>query len=141
MSIATGKAPWHLWAVGILTLLWNAVGIMSYMMTELGQLKALGMTESQIAYFETFPAWATAVWALGVWGAFFGSLLLLLRSRWAVASFAVSVVGLLGTTYFQQFATDLPADMANPALDVVIWITTLFSLWYALKMRREGILR
>lgn len=141
MNTTTGKTPWHLWAVGILTLLWNAVGIMSYMMTELGQLETLGMTAEQIAYFETFPAWATAVWALGVWGAFFGSLLLLFRSRWAVASFAVSVVGLIGTTYFQNFATELPEGMANPALDAVIWITTLFSLWYALNMRREGVLR
>ncbi len=141
MNAATGKTPWHLWAVGILTLLWNSIGIMSYMMTELGQLKSLGMTDSQIAYFETFPAWATAVWALGVWGAFFGSLLLLFRSRLAVISFAVSVVGLIGTNYFQQFATELPEDMANPALDAVIWISTLFSLWYALKMRREGVLR
>ena len=138
---ATVKTPWHLWAVGVVTLLWNAVGIMSYMMTELGQLDALGMTPDQIAYFDTFPAWATAFWALGVWGAFFGSLLLLLRSRFAVHSLAISVVGLIGTTYFQRVATTLPADMQNNGLDLAIWVITLFTLWYALKMRREGVLR
>ena len=41
--------PWHLWAVGIVTLLWNGLGITSYLMTELGQLDALGMSSSQIA--------------------------------------------------------------------------------------------
>lgn len=133
--------PWHLWVVGGLTLLWNAVGIMSYLMTELGQLESLGMTPEQIAYFDTFPAWATAFWALGVWGAFLGSVLLLLRSRWAVPSIAISVVGLIGTTVFQRFVTDLPADMSNPVLDAIIWATTLFMLWYALRMRREGVLR
>lgn len=135
------KAPWHLWAVGVITLLWNGIGIMSYTMTELGQLESLGMTPAQIAYFETFPAWATAVWALGVWGAFFGSVLLLFRSRFAVYSLAVSVVGLVGTTYFQRVVTDVPADMENPALDLAIWVITLFTLWYAIKMRREGVLR
>ena len=135
------KAPWHLWAVGIVTLLWNAVGITSYLMTELGQLEALGMTPEQIAYFETFPAWAIAFWALGVWGAFFGSLLLLFRSRHAVTALAVSIVGLIGTTVFQRVLNDLPADMNNPALDLAIWVITLATLWYARKMLREGVLR
>ena len=61
-SIARTAASWHLWVVGILTLLWNSVGVMSYMMTELSQLASLGMTPDQIAYFDSFPAWATAVW-------------------------------------------------------------------------------
>jgi len=141
MTETTAKAPWHLWAVGVITLLWNAVGIMSYMMTELGKLDALGMTPDQIAYFDSFPAWAVAVWAMGVWGAFFGSVLLLLRSRFAVHSFAIAILGLLGTTYFQHFTTSVPADLQNAGLDTAIWVITLFTLWYAMKMRREGVLR
>ena len=140
MNTAT-KTPWHLWVVGLLTLLWNSVGITSYLMTRLGKLADLGMTPDQIAYFDSFPVWANSVWALGVWGAFFGSVLLLRRSRWAVISLAISVVGLIGTTVFQHFVTTVPADMSNPVLDVVIWATTLFTLWYAMKMRREGVLR
>lgn len=135
------KAPWHLWAVGIITLLWNAVGITSYLMTELGKLEALGMTPEQIAYFDSFPAWAIAVWALGVWGAFFGSLLLLFRSRHAVTALIVSVVGLVGTTIFQRVVTQVPPEMTNNALDIAIWVITLGTLWYAMKMRREGVLR
>lgn len=139
-SIARTAASWHLWVVGILTLLWNSVGVMSYMMTELSQLASLGMTPDQIAYFDSFPAWATAVWALGVWGAFFGSILLLLRSRLAVTAIVVAVVGLIGTTIYQNFMTQVPAELQSLALDLTIWATTLFMLWYAVKMRREGIL-
>ena len=140
MNTAT-KTPWHLWVVGLLTLLWNSVGITSYLMTRLGKLADLGMTPDQIAYFDSFPVWANSVWALGVWGAFFGSVLLLLRSRWAVISLAISVAGLIGTTVFQHFVTTVPAGMSNLVLDVIIWATTLFTLWYAMKMRREGVLR
>jgi hypothetical protein len=139
--LGRSAAPWHLWVVGGLTLLWNSVGIFSYMMTRLGKLADLGMTPEQIAFFDSFPVWANAVWALGVWGAFLGSVLLLLRSRWAVISMAISVLGLIGTTVFQNFVIDLPPEMANPLLDAMIWATTLFMLWYALKMRREGVLR
>ena len=132
--------PRHLWAVGVVTLLWNGLGITSYLMTELGQLDALGMSSSQIAYFDTFPAWATGFWALGVWGAFLGSILLLARSRFAIHSLVISIVGLVGTTYFQRVAIDLPEDMNNPALDAAIWIITFFTLWYAIRMRAQGVL-
>lgn len=142
MNRLGGKAtPSHLWVVGGLTLLWNSVGIFGYMMTELGKLADLGMTPDQIAWFDSFPAWATAVWALGVWGAFFGSILILLRSRWAVTAILIALVGLAGTTIYQNFVTEVPADLRNLGLDLTIWATTLFMLWYALKMRREGVLR
>ncbi|MCL4674402.1 MAG: hypothetical protein KJZ64_16050 [Sphingomonadaceae bacterium] len=140
MTNSRRPAPWHLWAVGVVTLLWNGVGIASYMMTRLGRLADMGMTADQISYFDTFPAWANSAWALGVWGAFFASILLLLRHRWAVAAAAVSVVGLLGTTIFQHVVTTVPEGMSSPAIEGLIWATTLFTLWYALRMKRAGVL-
>lgn len=133
--------PWHLWVVGGLTLLWNGVGIVSYLSTQTGNLDGLGMSDEAIEYVSTFPAWADSLWALGVWGAFLGSILLLLRSRWAVVSIAVSIIGLVGTTVYQRVLTELPADMQGVVLPILIWATTLFMLWYAMKMRREGVLR
>ena len=135
------KAPWHLWVVGVLTLLWNGIGIFSYTMTHLGKLEDLGMTADQIAFFDSFPAWANALWAIGVWGAFFGSVLLLLRSRWAFTSVAISVIGLVGTTIYQNFMIEVPVELQSIPLNVMIWVTTLFMLWYARKMRFEGVLR
>ena len=140
MNEAT-KTPWHLWAVGILTLLWNAVGIFSYLMTHLNRLEDLGMTPDQIAFFNSFPAWSNALWAMGVWGAFIGSVLILFRSRWAVTSVAISVVGLIGTTIYQNFMIEVPAELQSLPLNVMIWVTTLFMLWYARRMTAEGVLR
>ncbi len=138
----TDKAPWHLWVVGGITLLWNAVGIFSYTMTHLGKLEALGMTANDIAFFDSFPAWANGLWALGVWGAFFGSVLLLLRSRWAVVSLLISVVGLVGTTYYQRVMLEkIPENLDSVGLSATIWVITLFMLWYANKMKSEGVLR
>ena len=140
MSNST-KAPWHLWVVGLLTLLFNSVGIYSYMMTRLDKLDELEMTAEQIAWFDSFPAWANGFWALGVWGAFFGSVLILLRSRWAVPSIAISIVGLVGTTIYQNFMTTVPAELQSLPLNIAIWGSTLFMLWYAMRMRWQGILR
>ena len=135
------KAPWHLWVVGVLTLLWNGVGIWSYLSTQTGNLEGLGMSDEAIEYVTSFSAWADSLWALGVWGAFIGSILLLLRSRWAVPSFIVSFVGLVGTTIYQRVLTELPADMAGWEIAIAIWVTTLFLLWYSLRMRAAGVLQ
>ena len=135
------KTPWHLWVVGVLTLLWNGVGIWSYLSTQTGNLEGLGMSDEAIDYVTSFPAWADSLWALGVWGAFIGSILLLLRSRWAVPSFIVAIVGLVGTTIYQRVLTQLPADMAGWGIAIAIWVTTLFLLWYSLRMRAAGVLK
>lgn len=135
------KAPWHLWLVGIATLLFNAMGVFSYTMTKLGKLADLGMTPEQIAFMDSYPAWASALWALGVWGAFAGSLLLLLRMRWAVPAMLVALLGLIGTTAYNYGMADVPASMQAPALDVAIWVVTLFLLYYSRRMVKAGVLK
>lgn len=135
------KAPPHLWLVGLLTLLFNAMGIISYLTTKLGMLAAMGLTPSQIAFMESYPAWVSAFWALGVWGAFAGSVLILLRSRWAVAAMAAALAGLAVVTVYHYAMITVPADMQSPALDLAIWAVTLFMLVYARRMTAAGVLR
>ncbi|QDH35542.1 hypothetical protein [Porphyrobacter sp. YT40] len=139
---AQASAPWHLWVIGVLTLLFNAMGILSYMTTQLGMLAEMGMTPEQIAFMESFPAWSTAFWALGVWGAFAGSVLLLLRSRWAVAAMVVALIGLVGTTIAETVVLDVPAGLETPLpLKVAIWGVTLGLSFYARRMAQAGVLR
>lgn len=137
----SAATPWHLWLVGIGTLLFNAMGVLSYMMTKLGLLAEAGLNPDQIAFMNTYPAWASAFWALGVWGALAGSVLLLLRSRFAVAAMVVALVGLIGTTVYNYVLIEVPKDMQAPALDVAIWVVTLFLLFYARRMAAAGVLR
>ena len=139
---APSKAPWHLWVVGILTLLFNSVGGFSYTMTRLGRLEQLNMGEAEIAFFESAPVWSNAFWALGVWGAITGSVLILLRSRFAVHAVIVAIIGLLGSNYWQYVvATDMPESLQSPALTVMIWVSTLFMLFYSTRMVRAGVLK
>ncbi|WP_298301870.1 hypothetical protein [uncultured Erythrobacter sp.] len=135
------KAPWHLWVVGAVTLLWNSLGGFSYTMTRLGMLENLGMGEVEIAYFASAPAWSNFFWALGVWGAILGSILLLLRSRFAFYSVAVAIIGLVGSNIWQYGLSEVPESLASPTLTILIWITTLFMLVYAQRMTKAGVLR
>lgn len=138
------KTPWHLWVIGIVSLLWNAGGVVSYMMTKLDMLEGMDFPPDQLEYFYSFPAWAVAFWALGVWGCFLGSLALLFRSKWAVALFGISIVGLIGTTVYQHLLSDFPESMSTTGqtlFAVAIWVITIGLFIYSSRMRRAGVLR
>ena len=140
-TLGATKAPWHLWLIGGLSLLFNAMGVISYTMTKLDMLAEAGMTADQIAFMNAYPAWASAFWALGVWGAFAGSVLLLLRSRFAVVAMVVATIGLVGTTVYNYALIEVPAAMEAPALDIAIWAVTLSLLLYVRRMAAAGVLK
>ncbi len=135
--------PWHLWVVGILSLFWNAMGGVDYTMSHMHNTAYLAqITPEQIAWFEAFPIWATSCWALGVWGAVAGSLLLLMRSRWAVTAFGISLLGFVGS-HIYQFTSDAPAGLNTgtaTAFAAVLAAVAVALLWYAMQMRKRGLL-
>jgi hypothetical protein len=139
------RAPWHLWLVGAVATLWNAVGCFDYLMTQTrNEWWLANYTDPQRVYFESFPVWMEATWALGVWGGLAGSLLLLARSRHAVTAFAVSLAGLAASTVYQYVLSTPPPEMMRGAMLVmnfVIWAVAIGLLVYAMRMRRGGVLR
>ncbi len=141
----SARAPAHLWIVGVVSALWNAFGCFNYVIAQTGNFDmAGGVTDAQRAFVEGFPAWSEAAWALGVWGALAGSLLLLARSRFAVAAFIVSILGLAGTTVYQFAIADAPPEFTTPgslALHASIWAVAIALLLYAIRMRARGVLR
>jgi hypothetical protein len=107
--------PWHLWIVGVLSLLWNAMGAFDYVMTETRNASYMkDFTPEQLAYFYGFPKWVIATWALSVWGGVAGSIALLLRRRWAVPVFAVSMATMAITFVHNYVLTDGLSVMGGP---------------------------
>lgn len=140
-----GRTPAHLWILGLLATLWNGMGAFDYLMTQTRNEAYLAhFTDPQRVYFESFPLWMEACWALGVWGGLAGSLLLLARSRHAVAAFALSLAGLAASTVYQYVLTSPPPDMmtgAMIAMNLAIWAVAIGLLLYALAMRRRRVIR
>jgi uncharacterized membrane protein len=92
-AVSTGrKTPIWFWIVAVLATVWNFGGVYDYVMTKTSEAYLAAFTPEQIAYFTGFPAWYTAIWAGAVFSAFFASLALLLRSKFAFALFAASLV-------------------------------------------------
>ena len=140
------RTPVHLWVVGVVSLLWNLVGAFDFLMTQLQAEWYMGnFPPEQLAYFYGFPAWAVGAWATGVWFSVGGSVALLQRSRFAAHLFAVSLIGLAGTTFYTNVLTDGMAAMGGSTgyvlFSLAIWAIGIGLLIYSVAMTRRGVLR
>lgn len=126
------RPPLSFWVVTGLGLLWNSFGAYLYTMTNLGDAALLASAPPAMQqYITNMPLWAHIAWALGIWGSLAGSVLMLLRSRHALAAFGVSLLGAAGS-----FAAQGLAGVLEPAQPVLILTVIAFLLWYA----RTGVL-
>jgi hypothetical protein len=143
---AASRTPWHLWLVGAIAVLWNGYACYDYVMMQIGgadYLRQYDFTEAQIQHYTTMPAWATALWAIGVWGGALGGLLLLLRRKWAVHAFAASLAAFVLNLVYTYVLSDAAAVMGSEMtiLNGVIGALCVFFAWYAWFARKRGLLR
>lgn len=140
------KAPWHLWVVGILTLFWNAIGAFDFLMTATKNTTYMAQfTPQQLDFFYGFPCWADASWAAGVGFAVLGSVLLLMRSRFALWAFIISFAAMILTSLYSYVLADVSmtqiAGREALAFSGVIVLVGLLLIWYARRMKIAGVLR
>jgi ribose/xylose/arabinose/galactoside ABC-type transport system permease subunit len=141
----SSRTPRHLWAIGIIALLWNCIGAFDYLMTQTRNAAYMSaFPPEQLAWFYGLPAWVVAAWAIAVWGGVLGSILLLLRRRLAVPVFLASLVAMVVTT-FQNWvlanAAEVFPDTFSRVFSVVIFVITVALYFYARAMRERGVLR
>ena len=148
----TGRTtPLHLWIVGGLGLLWNGFGAYDYLMTRMRNEEyfasmAPGVDPAaMLAWVDSFPVYAQFGWGLGVWMGVVGSILLLMRHRWAVPALLLSLVGaVIGLGYQILLAEPAPPPMNEGAMTIMPWVIILVALalfLYARSQRMKGVLR
>lgn len=135
--------PWHLWMVGILGVLWGSVGAFDYLMTQTRNESYMSQfTPEQLDFFYGFPTWVVAFWALAVWGGLLGTVLLLLRKRFAAPVLLGSLLAMAVTSIHNYvFSNGLEVSGgAGLAFSGLIFLVAV-GLWvYARAMTRKGVL-
>jgi hypothetical protein len=139
-------APWHLWVVGTLSLLFTAFGAYDYVMSQSGNrayMEGMGVdADAMLAYIASFPLWADAVWAIGVWAGVAGAVLLLLRRKLAYPVWLASMAGLVLSNAY-GLAHPIPGmtdtGMTYGTVAVVFVVMLLLTL-YARAQRDSGVL-
>lgn len=133
MATSSVKPRWTYWAVAGLALIWNVMGCMNY----LGQTSAETIADLPAAYQAVVadrPIWATAGFAIAVFGGALGAVLMVLRLRLAMAFFAISCLGAVVELVHVASVTQAPNILAATGMSVVI---AALLAWYT---RRSKVL-
>ena len=134
------KTPWHVWVVGVLTLLWDGAGAYTIMMAQAGGLPDL--TPDEAVYYAAQPLWFVVATDVALLGAIAAGVALLVRSRMAVGLFAVSLVAILVTNIYDLAAGASRALVSQGALIVtaIIVVLAILQLVYARAMQKRAVL-
>lgn len=149
-TTAQVRTPVHLWIVGILSLLWSCFGAYDYTMTRMRNTDYIASAmpgvdpNTALAWVDSMPLYAQIGWGLGVWLALLGAVLLLIRNRWAVWSYGLSMVGaILSLGYQIALAPPLPGaeGAMYTVMPYVIIAVSIFLFWYAWTAEKKGLIR
>jgi hypothetical protein len=142
--IESQKPPLWFWILSVLMLLWNGMGVLAYVQDATLSTAALqAMSETERALRLSRPAWATAAFAVAVFGGVAGCLLLLVRNRFALPVLVLSLLGVIvqmahAFLIADSYAVYGPGGLIMPAM---VLAGALFLAWFARHGRRKGWLR
>ena len=98
--------------------------------------------EEQLEYFYGFPAWTVSAWAIAVWIGLMGTVGLLMRRKWSFVAYVVSLAGLAISSIYTLFLSNGLEIMGSTAtfMTVVIWVISIFLIWYSRQQAQAGVL-
>jgi hypothetical protein len=141
MSRSLYKPNTWFWVIAFIALIWNSFGLLTFIgqayITE--EVKAT-LPQAQVELIENRPAWATTAFAIAVFAGTFGSMVLLMRKRFAYYMFLLSFIGVL-----VQMVNDviLNGDYASYTsvditLTLLIPLVGIFLIWYTRNCIHKG---
>lgn len=140
MTDKTIKPTSAFWIISVAALIWNIMGVIAYLgqayMTE-EVLKAL--PEGEQAYHNNVPAWVTAVFAIAVFAGVFGSLVLLMRKKWATILFTVSLIAVIAQFIYNVFIQKFVELSGEKIIwPIVVLIIAVLLVFLSRKAAKEG---
>jgi hypothetical protein len=145
MTTTSTKPSAAFWIISVLALMWNLMGVMMYIMQVTMSpetLQALPEAEQQL--YTNIPMWATAAFAIAVWGSTLGCILLLLRKKLAnpvftIAYFAIMVQMVHSLFISKSIEVYGPGQAAS--MPIMIILIGGFLIWYSRRATAMGWLK
>lgn len=142
-AIETKPPTWY-WVVAILALLWEAMGVASYLYhVSLTAADIDALPGGQAALMRMTPAWVNGAFAVATWGGLLGALGLLLRRRWARALLIVSLIAIVVQFgwVFAVAKAHVLIGSSSIIFPAVIFLIGIVLVWFAGVATRRGWLR
>jgi hypothetical protein len=137
---ALNKPPAWFWVVAVIALLWNLMGVGSYLMDAYVSIEQLeAMSQEMRELYEGRPAWVTACFAIAVFGGTLASIVLLLRKKWARPVFIISLLAAMAQFIHWLFMTNSVEVYGTEAYIFPI-LVVIFGI-YEIFFTKQGIAR
>ena len=126
------KPPTWFWIVSVLALIWNLMGVGAYLADAFVSVEALGeMSQEMRELYEGRPSWVTAAFATGVWFGTLGCIALLLRKKWAVPVFLISLLGVIAQQVYGFFLSNTFEVVGTEAMILpIVVVVVSIGLWF-----------
>ncbi len=137
----SSSPPRSFWIISVLALVWNLIGILTYLMSVTMSEEALAaLPEAERALYSDIPAWVTAAYAIAVFGGTLGCVALLLRKAWAVPVLVGSLIAILVQMFHALALSDLIVVRGAGAavLPLLIVAIAVYLVWFARSARARG---
>ncbi|MEZ4804982.1 MAG: hypothetical protein R2852_05735 [Bacteroidia bacterium] len=138
------KIPAWFWVVSVVALLWNLMGVGSFISQMTISEEALNALPSdQQAMYTDYPMWANAVFAIAVFGGTIGSILLIMKKKLSRTLFIISLIAIVIQMSYYLIAMK-PMDVYGPgaiAMPISIIVFGVFLVWLAGLAIKKGWLR
>jgi hypothetical protein len=135
-GIARG-VHWSFWVIGAIALIWNGLGAVNFLV-QMSPDSIAAYRESERLIIDGRPLWATAAFAVAVFGGAIGALLLLLRRSVAFYLFAASLFGVL-VTMLHTLGSGIEFGLGE-ILGIILMplVVAAFLVWYSMLAQRRG---
>jgi hypothetical protein len=131
------RVHWSFWLIGVVALVWNVGGVINFFV-QMNPEMLDAYRESERAIIEDRSAWATAAFAIAVFGGALGCLLLLFRK--SVATYAL-IASLLGVIVTMIHTLGVGIDFGLGEIVAIILMPValaVFLIWYSKWTERKG---
>ena len=113
----TASTPVWFWVISIVALLWYLMDTSAFFMRVLMTEEAIkAMPENQQHLYRDMPLWVNIAFACEVFGGTLGCIAILLKKKWALSLFTISILGTFAQTSNIWFLTDAISAMGAPAI-------------------------
>ena len=130
------KIPTWFWVISIFFLLWNIMGVFSFLAHTLISNEALAeLSTDERALYGEYPLWTTIVFAIAVIAGMIGAIGLVLKKKWSKTAFVISLLAIIPQMIQNVFFTnsiEVYGVVEAVTMPVLVVIFGSFLVWFSM---------
>ncbi|MDB4270720.1 hypothetical protein N9896_01370 [bacterium] len=130
------KIPLWFWVVSIFFLLWNIMGVFSFLAHTFISNEALAeLPSNERELYGEYPLWTTIVFAIAVIAGMIGAIGLVLKKKWSKMAFVISLLAIIPQMIHNVFFTksiEVYGTVEAVTMPALVVIFGLFLVWFSM---------